>query len=193
MNDQQPQQIRVESNGIGLAGFIVSLVGLVVTCGLISPIGLVLSLIGLTKRPKGFAIAGTIIGFIGSLWFIFGVLIFGAGLLAMIGLGMIAAVAMAAANIGENAINVFHDIEMYYESNGAAPMSLTDIGTYTPAELEDNWGSPIRYQVSADGQEIWLRSNGEDMLPDTGDDFEFYKNFQNDDFHFKGPGVDIGG
>ncbi len=194
MNDQQPQHINSESNGLGLAGFIVSLVGFVVCGGLLCPIGLIMSLIALGKRPKGFAIAGIVLGIFGSLWIFVAVFVIGLGaLLALIGLGMAAAVAIAAASIGQNAINVFHDIETYYDSNGSAPMALTDIGTYTPAELEDNWGSPLRYQVSADGQEIWLRSNGEDMLPDTGDDFEFYKNFQNDDFHFKGPGIDIGG
>src|SRR5690348_9132833 len=53
------------TNGLGLAGFITSLVG-IVTCGVIAPIGLVLSLFGLMKPPRGFAIAGTIIGLIGS-------------------------------------------------------------------------------------------------------------------------------
>lgn len=59
------------TNGLGIAGFVVSLSGLVVCFGLICPIGLLLSLIALFNTPRGFAIAGTIIGLIGS---IFGVL-----------------------------------------------------------------------------------------------------------------------
>jgi len=193
MNDQQPHPNHSESNGLGLAGFIVSLVGLV-SCGLIAPVGLILSLVALGKRPKGFAIAGVIIGLLGSIWFFLAFFVFGlAAIMALVGLGMIAAIAVAAASIGENAMNIYGDIEAYYDANGAAPMTLADIGTYTPAELEDNWGSPIRYQVSADGQEIWLRSDGKDKLPGTSDDFEFYKNYSTDDVRFQGPGVDIGG
>ena len=60
------------TNGLGIAGFIVSLVGFL-SCGLLSPIGFLLSLVGLTKQPRGFAIAGAIIGAIGTLWlFLFG-------------------------------------------------------------------------------------------------------------------------
>src|SRR5688572_12689736 len=53
------------SNGMGMAGFIVSLIGLL-TCGLLAPIGLLLSLLGLLKRPRGFALAGLIISVIGT-------------------------------------------------------------------------------------------------------------------------------
>jgi hypothetical protein len=48
------------SNGIGVAGFICSLIGLVF-CGVPGIIGLILSLIGLAKEPRGFAIAGVVI------------------------------------------------------------------------------------------------------------------------------------
>ena len=53
------------SNGLGVAGFIVSLVGFL-TCGLACPIGLLLSLPALAKRPRGFAIAGSVLGFLGT-------------------------------------------------------------------------------------------------------------------------------
>ena len=46
-----------ETNGLGLAGFIVSLVG-ICSGGVLSPIGLVLSIVGLFREPRGFAIAG---------------------------------------------------------------------------------------------------------------------------------------
>lgn len=59
-----------ESNGIGIAGFIISLIGLFVSWipffgWLIWFVGLVLSFIGLFKAPRGFAIAGLVISFIG--------------------------------------------------------------------------------------------------------------------------------
>lgn len=47
-----------------MAGFIVSIAGIFL-CGIPSVIGLPLSLMGLRKDPKGFAIAGTIISLVG--------------------------------------------------------------------------------------------------------------------------------
>jgi hypothetical protein len=52
-------------NGLGIAGFVVSLVSFL-TCGLISPIALILSLFALWKRPRGFAVAGTLLGMVGT-------------------------------------------------------------------------------------------------------------------------------
>lgn len=57
---------RPPSNDLGVAGF-VSLLGLL-TCGCIAPLGLLLSVMALSKQPRGLAIAGTVIGTIGSLW-----------------------------------------------------------------------------------------------------------------------------
>lgn len=55
-----------QKNNIGLAGFIIALVDLVFSWApfanwILWLVGLVLSVIGLMKKPKGFAIAGTII------------------------------------------------------------------------------------------------------------------------------------
>lgn len=55
-------------NGVGLAGFVVSIIGLL-SCGSLSIIGLLISLCGLVKQPRGMAIAGTIIGALGSAFF----------------------------------------------------------------------------------------------------------------------------
>lgn len=52
---------------MGIAGFVLSLLGLV-SCGLLSPIGLILSWIGMYREPKGLAIAGFVMGLIGSFW-----------------------------------------------------------------------------------------------------------------------------
>ena len=60
---------RRKSNGLGIAGFILSLIGLL--SGLVNLIsivsivlGLILSFFGLFSKPKGFAIAGFIISII---------------------------------------------------------------------------------------------------------------------------------
>lgn len=57
------------SNGLGVAGFVTSLVGLLLTCGLLCPLGFIFSLVALRKQPRGMAIAGAVIGGLGSLWF----------------------------------------------------------------------------------------------------------------------------
>jgi hypothetical protein len=56
-----------ETNVPGVVGFILSLFG-ILTCGCILPLGLILSVIGLWNEPRGLAIAGTMIGIIGSAW-----------------------------------------------------------------------------------------------------------------------------
>jgi len=61
-----------QKNTIGLVGFIVSLASIISCCSL-APIGLLLSFIGLFKAPRGFAIAGTVIGAVFSLIFLLGV------------------------------------------------------------------------------------------------------------------------
>lgn len=71
------------NNPLGIAGFITAIVGWV-TCGLLCPIGLILSLFALGKPPRGFAIAGAIIGAVGSLF----LLVVGLGIiLAALGIG----------------------------------------------------------------------------------------------------------
>ncbi len=75
MNKEQPQYTQVfveaaQSNGLGVAGFIVSLIGLFFCCGWISPLGLLFSFIALAWAPRGFAFAGVVLGMIGSAWLI---------------------------------------------------------------------------------------------------------------------------
>src|SRR5882724_11802812 len=66
---QQPQA--PATNGMGLAGFIISLIGWL-TCGVLCPIGLIFSAIGMRKEPRGMAIAGFVIGLLGTI--IYGVI-----------------------------------------------------------------------------------------------------------------------
>ncbi|MEM9348542.1 MAG: DUF4190 domain-containing protein [Planctomycetota bacterium] len=66
---EQPQGYYYQpppTNALGIAGFVISLSGMIVCLGLISPIGLVLSLIALAKSPRAYAVAGSIIGLLGS-------------------------------------------------------------------------------------------------------------------------------
>ena len=73
MNEQQEQTTTIvvnKSNGLGTAGFVLALIGLVlgwvpVFGWLFWVLGAIFSIVGLFKEPRGFAIAGTVISFIG--------------------------------------------------------------------------------------------------------------------------------
>ena len=97
---------RRNSNGFGVAGFVLSLIGVVPCLALIAPVGLALSLIGLSRRPRGLAIAGTILGTIGSMWILL------ATALVTIGAGEAAKIdEQAAARRAEQIAN-FHPAEI---------------------------------------------------------------------------------
>lgn len=66
-----------KSNGMGIAGFVLSLVALIpipFLSNLIWLLGLIFSFIGLFKEPRGFAIAGLVISLI---WFVIAFLLLG--------------------------------------------------------------------------------------------------------------------
>ena len=138
---------------MGTAGFVLSLVGIVLTCGLLCPIGLILSLIALRRQPKGLAIAGTVIGAIGSVFVVIGGLAIGTGALADV---------LTAAKIGMAA----RSIENAREANGALPSN--DEGTALIAEHKDAWKNALRYEI--DGAEYTITSAGKDGVFDTDDD-----------------------
>lgn len=82
------EPIKEARNGIGLTGFILALIGLFVSWipvinYIIWFLGAIFSVIGLFKKPRGFAITGTIISFIGII-----IIISVIGALAGIGAGI---------------------------------------------------------------------------------------------------------
>ncbi len=164
MNEMTYTEPERQSNGLGIASFVVSLVALV-TCLLpLSPIGVILSCIAMFKRPRGFAIAGLILGLLGTLIVIVFVVI-----ILAIGLSMAAAFVMVASMLGSNALTVYGSIDDHYENTGTLPASLDDLGLPS-ATLLDNHGVPFRYIQTEDGGAFWLISDGPDGLPDTSDD-----------------------
>ncbi len=55
-----------QSNGLGLASFVISLVGLA-SGGLLSIVGMILGAVAMRRTPRGFAIAGFMLGLFGTL------------------------------------------------------------------------------------------------------------------------------
>ena len=166
-----------ESNGLGIAGFVVSLVGLL-SCGLLSPIGLIMSLVALGREPKGLAIAGVVLGAVGSCGIISGVIFFPvaiAAILAAVGLGA------AAAALGGPQIEAKVDMATltamvgHYsaEHGGQLPATLAEatrsLGSDSPF-LKDRWNHEYVYSLAPDGKSFVLFSMGEDGVAGTADD-----------------------
>lgn len=151
-------------NGLGIAGFIVSLVGLLFTCGVLCPLGVMLSLIGLLHKPRGFAIAGTLIGIAGSAF------------LALVGWGLVMGFlgARDAINSGVEVATTFaalsqadQRIQIYRaEHEGQLPEGIE--GNKLILDLNDAWNKTLRYDV--DGDTYLIRSAGRDSKFETPDD-----------------------
>ena len=154
------------SNGMGIAGFVVSLCGLILCAGFLSPIGLVLSLIGLRKAPRGFAVGGTVIGTLGTLVAIYLVLAI-SGLVSSGGIGSWFNGQFMTFNTMNSASN---DIDNYYANNNQTlPDQAT--GTALVSGYLDHKGTPIEYRTIPNRtSDYQLVSAGDDMQFGTNDD-----------------------
>ncbi|UCD75851.1 MAG: type II secretion system protein GspG [Phycisphaerales bacterium] len=164
-----------EKNGLGLAGFICSLVGLLVTGGLLCPIGLLISLIALGRRPRGFAAAGVIVGLIGTCGLgglliaalLIGVAAFVAGLAAMA--GTIVFFEPEKMEITTEMAKTAIAVVKYREDNGVLPADL-DLLDLEPLIRQDPWGSEYRYLLIEEEPGFDLISSGRDGRFGTEDD-----------------------
>ena len=66
---EHPRAERSQTNTAGLVGFIIALVSLVGCGGLLSPLSLIFSIVGMNKQPKGFAIAGLVLSLLRPVFF----------------------------------------------------------------------------------------------------------------------------
>jgi hypothetical protein len=174
------------ANGLGIAGFICSLVGLF-TGGLLCPIGLILSLVALGRQPRGFAVAGVILGVIGTCAGLILVALIAVGGLAAIGVGAAAAaVALSEPEKLELTTDSFvitASIESHRATTGGLPASLDELDLETMF-LADPWDNAYRYELDTERDGYRITSNGPDGQPDTDDDInvrDFSKLWQEDE------------
>lgn len=149
-----PPPPQSQTNGLGIAGFVVSLVG-IFTC-VLCPVGLILSLIALKNQPKGFAIAGTVIGGIGTL-------LLGAVTVWIVGTPE----ALHAIKTGITVAQAHKTIEENRGEDGALPSE--EDGNRLIENLEDAWGNPLRYELQGENRYV-IRSAGPDGKFGTKDD-----------------------
>jgi len=164
-----------ESNGLGVAGFFIALIGLFIPTGIIALLGLLLCLAALGRPPRGFAAMGVVIGLFGTvLWLaITGVVIVG-GLAA----GVVTALAVAAMfimtqpeiiEVTSDMFNVTIAAVEYEENNGNLPdnIAVLSLGATT---LTDPWGNPYRYRLADEELGFDVISSGADGVAGTDDD-----------------------
>ncbi len=172
----------VTANGLGIAGFVCSVIGLC-TGGLLSPVGLILSLIALNRPPRGLAIAGVVIGALGSCGII-AAAVFVPVLIAvaLAALGLTAAAVGIAALAGpdveaqvEMAILAFNVENYKKQHSGALPNSLLDAAQSVDPNsglFKDPWGHEYIFEPSEDGHTYRIFSAGLDGIPGTPDDIQ---------------------
>lgn len=143
------------SNPLGIVGFILAF------C--LSPIGLIISLIALAKQPRGFAIAGVIIGLLGS----------GVWACAIWGYSMFGKFATQVVELSTEYKTIDESITVYQAANnGNLPPDLAALQLPGHEDV-DPWNTPYKYEPSADGKTWTLTTAGIDAAFGTADDATF--------------------
>lgn len=155
-------------------GFPLSLFSLVFTVGLLSPVALVLNLVGLRQRPRRLATAGTVIS-----------------LISLIGTGIIAALAIGgvASEMQDQRLREHATTQVRIEKEAAQTKATIGVATaelvsysenndgYLPTDIdacilmlkhEDAWGESLRYDEKL--KHGLIRSAGPDRMFDNDDD-----------------------
>ena len=152
-------------------GFPLSLFALVFTVGLLSPVALVLNLIGLRKSPRKLATAGTIISLIGT------------SIITALAVGGVAS-EMQQHRSRQHAIAQKQFEEMAMQTRAVMATATAELESYTedndgflPTDIdacilmlkhEDAWGESLRYDEGLDSGRV--RSAGPDREFDNNDD-----------------------
>ncbi|MGB0769034.1 MAG: hypothetical protein ACPGYV_15155, partial [Phycisphaeraceae bacterium] len=159
------------TNSLGIAGFVVSLSGLVACLGLISPIGLIISLIAMTKSPRGYAVAGSLLGLLGSVMGTAAILLF----TGVIGSGWNFGNSYYYGGVSPTQYeldNASWDINQHFMNNvDTLPDQAT--GDALIASYTDEWGNALVYTpVPGSTNSYTLKSPGPDGVANTYDDID---------------------
>ncbi len=167
--NEPPPLPTASSNPLGIAGFVVSLAGLLLTCGVLCPVGCVLSLFGLRRQPRDFAIAGVAIGAVGTL------------LAVVAAIFVVKALDLRERGGGDGSfefegprvsteltLSMAEElIDLENEEKGRLPAD--EDGTALLESMTDGWGRALRYERGGDVG-YTIRSAGPDGAFGTGDD-----------------------
>ena len=153
-----------KENSTAIVGLILSILGFV-TCPIFSIVGMFVSWSAMSREPKGVAIAGFIIGLIGTI----GVLIGGIVLICVFaGIFTLGAAAVAAAQQAVQELpqkQAVMEIVREYEGEGIPTQAE---GEKIIQNKMDAWQNQLRYET--DGSSFSVISDGPDGKPNTADD-----------------------
>ena len=146
-----------ENSGSDLMG-IIALAVTILSCGLLSPIGFILSVIGLIKPPRGFSITAMLISLVATaLWAL--------TIFFLIQVGTEAFKPFITMNLLSEAANT---IENHRDADGQLPDDIE--GNKLIIDVLDGWENAVRYKQAGDS--FLIRSAGPDERMDTLDDIE---------------------
>jgi membrane-bound ClpP family serine protease len=181
VSPQPPQYTHVivqrpPANALGIIGFILSLIGLAGICippvGLLAVIGVILSFIGLFRAPRGLAIAGLLVGLLGSLFVAFYTVLF-----IMFGIA-------SAAGFGQfvprleclvDFLQIQQAVATYRATKNTYPTTLEDLTSLDQDAKVDHWGHPYHFSVDVQTGEVTLLSDGADGIAGNDDDIKLPK------------------
>ncbi len=148
-------------NMCGIFGCLISILA-IPTLGLLSPLGLLVSLIGMTARPRGAATVGMVLGGMGTAFLV---------VCGLIGMATHDALEYEhEANRTEVVLRqAVHAINQYKDPQDRLPRDIDGNKLLIEAKLDDAWGNSLRYDLLGDDKFV-VRSAGPDEKFDTGDD-----------------------
>lgn len=146
-------------NILGIVGFVFS-----VTC-LVAPLGVLLSMFALLKRPRGFAIAGVLVGAVFSIPH-------GVVAASYLRLALLSPAELTAETTGVEASAVLAEAAHHFVTSGSLPTSADQLDL-EKSTATDYWGNPYRLEITGTRVEsIKVFSAGPDGVFDTDDDVE---------------------
>lgn len=169
--DQHHAAPRPRGNSLGVAGFVLTIIGLIGCCIppvlLLGVIGGILCFFGLFRSPRGLAIAGFILALFQTAIFTVLLLIVGGAMFAVQELPGYFRSIVTVFEVGQK-------VEEYRIQNGTLPTSLDQL---TGVTTTDGWGNALIYDLDSSGNAYRIISAGPDGVADTDDDLEFDSEF----------------
>lgn len=160
------------SNTLGVVGFVCALLGLLTGGHILSPVGLILSLVALGSRPRGFAIWGVVLGFLGTCgWLlVLGVLLVAAAGIAVAGVGVFFFSQADRIELTTDMAKIAMVAEDYKHENRGVPPADLSVLTLQPATLMDPWGHAYHYELVEGDPGFDIVSDGPDGKAGSDDD-----------------------
>ncbi|MEE8153630.1 MAG: type II secretion system protein GspG [Phycisphaerales bacterium] len=164
-----------ERNGLGVVGFLIALVGLVIPTGIVALLGLLISLVALGRAPRAFAGLGVIIGLFGTvIWLalmilaVFGVLAAGA-VAVVFAAGAFILTQPEIIEVTSDMLNTTMVVVEYEKEHDELPGDVSALGLGVSTQT-DPWGNAYQYTLVDAEPGFDIVSSGGDGEFGTDDD-----------------------